>query len=39
MNSFEKEGILALLRKVSPYVHESNVRKELTAKIKELEEL
>ena len=39
MNSFERDGILDLLRKISPYLHDEKNKKILTAKIKELEEM
>jgi hypothetical protein len=39
MNSFERDGILELLRKVSPYLHDPNTKRLLTAKITELENM
>lgn len=39
MNSFERDGILDLLKEISPYLHSEPQKKKLSAKIKELENM
>jgi len=39
MNSFERDGILKLLKEVSVYVHANETKKNLMVKIKELENM